>query len=159
MLRDARIDRRAPRPAASLGELAAAAPTRCRACRVRGHDRHPAGGFTLVEMMVAILLLSVGLMGLAALSTTVTRGNIQSSTLTAASALAQERIERFRTESYGSIASGGDTRGVDGVTYTRNWTVTNDDPEAGLKAIAVTVRWSTNGRAHATTLTTIRGTR
>ena len=80
-------------------------------------------GFTLIEMMVAILLIGVGLMGLAAMSSTVSRANVQSSSLTTASALAQERLERFRTEPYVSIVSGVDSRVVDCVTYTRAWTV------------------------------------
>ena len=117
------------------------------------------GGFTLIEMMVAILLVGVGLMGLAALSTTVTRANVQSSGLTAASALAQERIESFQTQPYGSIASGSDTRLLDGVAFTRSWTVTPDDPAPGLKTIAVTVSWATRGTTHSTRLSTIRGLR
>jgi type IV pilus modification protein PilV len=116
-------------------------------------------GFTLIEMMVAILLIGVGLMGVAALSTTVTRANQQSAAITAASSLAQERIERFRTEDYAAIASGSDTRTLDGITYSRSWTVTANDPAAGLKTIAVTVSWTTRGRTHQTTLSTIRGSR
>lgn len=116
-------------------------------------------GFTLVEMMVAILLIGVGLMGLAALSTTVTRANLQSASLTTASSLAQERIERFRADAYASIASSGDTRVVDGVAYARSWTVTADAPAAGLKTIVVTVTWTDRGRTHSTTLSTIRGSR
>ena len=116
-------------------------------------------GFTLVEMIVAILLIGVGLMGLAAISSTVTRANVQSSALTAGSALAQERIERLRTEAYSAIVDGNDTREVDGVTYTRAWVVTNDTPAVGLKTVAVTVSWNERGRAHSTTLRTIRGAR
>lgn len=116
-------------------------------------------GFTLVEMIVAILLIGVGLMGLAAISSTVTRANVQSSALTAGSALAQERIERLRTEAYSAIVNGNDTRVVDGVTYTRTWEVTNDTPNVGLKTVAVTVSWNERGRVHSTTLRTIRGAR
>ncbi len=117
------------------------------------------GGFTLVEMMVAIILIGVGLMGLAALSTTVTRAGVQSSTLTTGSSLAQERIERFRLEPYASIVAGGDVRTVDGLAYTRSWTVADNDPAAGLKTVTVTVSWTTRGQTHRTTLSTIRGSR
>lgn len=116
-------------------------------------------GFTLIELMVAVLLIGVGLMGLAALSTTVTRANVHSSGLTTASALAQERIEQFRAEPYGSIVSGSDARAVDGVQYTRTWGVSADDPEPGLKTIVVTVAWTSRGLTHRTTLSTIRGSR
>ncbi len=121
--------------------------------------RHGSRGFTLIEMMVAVLLIGVGLMGLAALSTTVTRANTQSSSLTTASAIAQERIERFRVEPYTSIEPGSDTRRLDGVTYTRNWTVATNDPVQGLKTIVVTVSWTSGGQGHQTSLRTIRGSR
>ena len=116
-------------------------------------------GFTLVEVIVAIVLIGVGLMGLAALSTTVTRANVQSSSLTTATALAQERVERLRTDDYDAIASGNDARVVDGVTYTRTWTVTADDPAQGLKTVAVAVSWTSRGATHTTRLATIRGQR
>ncbi len=116
-------------------------------------------GFTLVEMMVAILLLGVGMMALAALTTTVTRANVQSSSRTVASSLAQERMERFRTEPYATIAAGNDARMVDGVAYSRTWTVATNDPAPGLKTVSVTVSWSTRGKPHSSTLTTILGSR
>jgi type IV pilus assembly protein PilV len=116
-------------------------------------------GFTLIEVMIAILLIGVGLLGLAVMSTTVTRGNLHSSSLTAASTIAQERIEQFRTEAYENIASGNDTRVVDGVTYTRTWQVSDNDPQVGLKTITVSVGWTSRGKAHRTSLSTIRGAR
>ncbi|HEY7460686.1 MAG TPA: prepilin-type N-terminal cleavage/methylation domain-containing protein [Gemmatimonadota bacterium] len=116
-------------------------------------------GFTLIEMMVAILLLGVGMMALAALTTTVTRANVQSSSRTVASSLAQERIERFRTEPYALIVAGNDARVVDGVTYTRTWTVATNDPAPGLKTVSVTVSWTTRGKLHSSVLATILSAR
>lgn len=124
-----------------------------RARRTRGR------GFTLVEMMVAILLLGVGMMALAALTTTVTRANGRSASLTTASALAQERIERFRIEPQATIAAGSDARVVDGVAFSRSWTVANGDPAPSLKTVAVTVTWVERGYPHSTTLATILGSR
>jgi Tfp pilus assembly protein PilV len=110
-------------------------------------------------MMVAILLLGVGMMALAALTTTVTRANVQSSSRTVASSLAQERIERFRTEPYALIVAGNDARVVDGVTYTRTWTVATNDPAPGLKTVSVTVSWTTRGKLHSSVLATILSAR
>ena len=151
LLRGARIARRAGRLHRGQPLLRPVAPRQPR--------RTPRRGFTLVEMMVAILLIGVGLMGLAALSTTVTRANVHSASLTAASSLAQERMERFQTDAYEGIVSGSDTRLQDGILYTRAWTVTNNAPEVGLKTVIVTVSWTTRGKPHSTTLSTIRGSR
>lgn len=118
-------------------------------------------GFTLIEMMVAIILIGVGLMGLAALSSTVTRANVQSSALTSASALAQEKIEGFRSMPYAEIGAGAstDVRTLDGIGYSRTWSVQTDQPAADLKTISVTVSWTSRGKTHTTTLSTIRGKR
>jgi len=51
------------------------------------------GGFTLIEMMIAILVLSVGLLGLAQLQITAIRGNVDTNSKTVVRALAQQIYE------------------------------------------------------------------
>ena len=46
-------------------------------------------GFTLIEIFIAMLLLAIGLLGTAALTTGVVRGNIESRNLTTGTAIAQ----------------------------------------------------------------------
>jgi len=50
-------------------------------------------GFTLIEMMIAIVVLSVGLLGLAKLQITAIHGNTQTNNSTVAAALAQQIYE------------------------------------------------------------------
>jgi len=128
-----------------------------RLARRRVSRRARSQGFTLIEMMVVVLLIGVGLMGLAALSGTVAQANVKSSALTTASALAQSQIESFRSQPYSSITAGSDVRTVNGVSYSRSWTVSSGTPAAGLKTIVVTVTWTSRGKTHSTTLSTIRG--
>lgn len=52
-------------------------------------------GFSLVELLVAIVILAVGLLGLAELQITATKANSQSETILAASSLAQQVIEEI----------------------------------------------------------------
>ncbi|MBW1989152.1 MAG: prepilin-type N-terminal cleavage/methylation domain-containing protein [Deltaproteobacteria bacterium] len=64
-----------------------------------GHPntRKPAGGqagFTLLEVLLAIFLLTVGLLGMAALTTGIIQANNQSKDLSIAVALAQEALEK-----------------------------------------------------------------
>ncbi|MEO6211276.1 MAG: prepilin-type N-terminal cleavage/methylation domain-containing protein [Gemmatimonadaceae bacterium] len=78
------------------------------------------GGFTLVELMVAVFLLGVGLAGLIATSSAISRmmgGSIREST---ASTIAASRFERLRASACASIVTGSAT------TYgvTESWVVT-----------------------------------
>lgn len=77
------------------------------------------GGFTIVEVLVAVLVLTIGLLGLAASAATVTRMISQGQRYSEASTLATQRFEILRSQSCASIASGTDTQG----RYTISWTV------------------------------------
>jgi type IV pilus modification protein PilV len=56
-------------------------------------SKNPQSGFSLVEMLVAIMILAVGLLGLAQLQLTSIRTNSHSETMMAAGALAQRELE------------------------------------------------------------------
>ena len=58
------------------------------------------GGFTLIEIFIAIVLLTVGLLGTAALTTGVVRGNLASKNMTTATAIAQTCLEENRRVGY-----------------------------------------------------------
>ena len=53
-------------------------------------------GFSLIEVLVALVILAVGLLGLALFQTTAIKGNAIASKWTVATELAQDRLERFR---------------------------------------------------------------
>jgi type IV pilus assembly protein PilV len=55
-----------------------------------------AGGFTLVEVLVTMVILSVGLLGVAALHTASLRNNLDSALRSQASALAADIADRMR---------------------------------------------------------------
>ncbi|MGB5298560.1 MAG: type IV pilus modification protein PilV, partial [Thiogranum sp.] len=54
-------------------------------------------GFTLIEVMVAVLVMSIGLLGLASLQATSLRFNNDSSAQTQATYLANDMVDRMRT--------------------------------------------------------------
>jgi prepilin-type N-terminal cleavage/methylation domain-containing protein len=110
-------------------------------------------GFTLIELFIAIVLLTVGLLGTAALTTGVVRGNLSSKNMTTATAIAQSCFEENRRVGYanaGTVPAGGAnsciTAGgaasvtLGGVTFTR--TLTIDASVANLKTLTVQVSWS-----------------
>lgn len=55
-----------------------------------------ARGFTLVETLVALVVLAVGLLALAAMNTTYVRANTASHEMSAATVLAEEKMEQLR---------------------------------------------------------------
>jgi prepilin-type N-terminal cleavage/methylation domain-containing protein len=104
-------------------------------------------GFSLIEVLVALVILAVGLLGLAMFQITAIKGNAIASKWTVATELAQDRLERFRHVNWTSIQSSvpggfvpgtqplqaaygslggavGDNTNVRGTTYYRVWGVT-----------------------------------
>src|SRR5215475_1378096 len=95
------------------------------------HRRFRGRGFTLVEALVALVVLSIGLLGLAALQLTSLKGNHGSATRTQAVYLAYDIIERMRSNptaasagSYniaiGNAGTGGTVAGDDLVAWKQN---------------------------------------
>ena len=108
-------------------------------------------GFTLIEVFIAIVILTVGLLGTAALTTGVVRGNLSGKNLTTATAIAQSCFEENRRVGYssaGSMPAGGSnscvtgnaTVTLGGVAYTRNLAI--DTSVSNVKTLTVTVTWS-----------------
>ncbi|HWE41785.1 MAG TPA: prepilin-type N-terminal cleavage/methylation domain-containing protein [Gemmatimonadaceae bacterium] len=77
-------------------------------------------GFTLVELLVAMMVFAVGMLGLAATASSVTRMMGGAKRQTIAATVAQSRLEKLRSSPCASITSGTET--VRGITNT--WTVT-----------------------------------
>ncbi len=61
-------------------------------------------GFTLAEVLVAIVILSVGFLGLSAMTISTIRGLSFSKDLTTATVLAQEKMEEIRHASYAKVS-------------------------------------------------------
>ena len=67
------------------------------------HSRNKQQGFTLLEVLIALLVLSIGLLGLAALQTIGLRSNEMASMRTTATMLAYDISDRMRANPQGTI--------------------------------------------------------
>ena len=96
-------------------------------------------GFSLIEVLIALVILAVGLLGLAMFQVTAIKGNAIASKWTVATELAQDRLERFRHVGWNTIVSSspsqpGDYSGLPGtgedntVRGTRFFRVWNVNP-------------------------------
>jgi prepilin-type N-terminal cleavage/methylation domain-containing protein len=83
----------------------------------RGGSR---AGFTIVELLVALMIFAVGMLGLAATAGSVTKMMGGAKRQVIAANVAQSRLEKLRSSPCGTIVSGADTtRGI-----INTWTVT-----------------------------------
>ena len=103
-------------------------------------------GFTLLEVMIALVILSVGLLGLAALQLVSIKNNAFSSEMTYATMLAQQHAEILKSRAFtdGDLTEGDHsaTGSSKGVQYTVAWNVTDNTPDTDMKTINLTVQWT-----------------
>jgi type IV pilus assembly protein PilV len=105
-------------------------------------------GFTLLEVMIALVVLSVGLLGLAALQLVAVKGNAFSSEMTNATMLAQQHAETLKCLPFtdANLDPNGNPHTTigssKGVQYTVTWNVTDDSPDTNMKTINLSVRWT-----------------
>lgn len=117
-------------------------------------------GFTLVEVMVAIAILSIALLGLVSVTVMVIKSNSFSKEMTKATTLANDKMEDLKKSSYSGLVSGTDTKtdpstDTSRLIYTKTWTVTQNSPIVGTKTIDITVQWNSQGTSHNVTVRNI----
>jgi len=94
-------------------------------------------GFTLIEVMIALMVLTIGILGMMVMQTSATTSNYRASTLTTASTIATQQVETLRSLPFTSVANGAL---VDPATsYPVSWTVTNIAGLPDARLITVTV--------------------
>jgi type IV pilus assembly protein PilV len=100
-------------------------------------------GFTLIEVLVAMVILSIGLLGTAALITGIINSNKLSNRITTATVLAQDKMEEIKRIGY---SSGNETRALlpPDNKYEREVVVDDNIPADNMKTVTVTVYWESS---------------
>lgn len=111
-------------------------------------------GFTLIEILVSLIILSVSLLALAGLMVTTTKNNSFGGHMTEAATFAQDKLEELRAIRWENISEGGSTDqkgGSTGINYTRNWNVATSGV---LKTISISINWQDRAN-HSIRLTSV----
>ncbi len=97
-------------------------------------------GFTLIEVLVSMFLLTVGVLAASSTLIAVFKGQRYSASLMSATNLAQSRMETVKSTSYDGIASGTEAFGsITGFETFRRVTTVTPNADDTLKTVTVTV--------------------
>jgi type IV pilus assembly protein PilV len=119
----------------------------------------PRGGFTLLEVMLALSILAFGLLGLAAMQLYAMQGRSSGRHSTFAATLAQTHMDELQRRSWTTVTDTGgawltqtrnnlvtdDTGNRVEQAYTLNWRIT-DDVVGVTRLVDVRVTWTEEGR-------------
>jgi len=124
-------------------------------------------GFTLLEVIIAIAIFTIGILAVASMQISAINGNESAGSLTGATTWGQDKIEELLALPYANVTTGGPiNQGI----YTISWTATNcptaipaagncpaaNCPAANAKLIIVTVTWQDRGANKSLCFTNIK---
>lgn len=115
-------------------------------------------GFTLIEVVVTLLILTVGLLGMAALTVSVIQRNAQSNKITTATTLAQDKLEEMKTIGSSIVDDEDPYDTIPGYpAFKRVTEVAENTPNLQTSMVTVTVYWTVNwdSKDHSVALSTI----
>ena len=109
-----------------------------------------------MEVVVAIVMLTFGVLASAGLTAALMRSNRGVTNRTRAIEMLRFTEENLQSTGYGQILNGSRSSVVGGTSLNSVWTVTANSPAANLKTITLTVTWNDRQGGHTITNTTIR---
>ncbi|NLD36609.1 MAG: prepilin-type N-terminal cleavage/methylation domain-containing protein [Desulfatiglans sp.] len=147
--------------------------------RQKGFNRFCQGGFTVIEVMIAITILAIGLLGIASMQMNAIRGNSLSDNITCALALAEDKMEELMGLDYSDpaledsvyenndnlieVAKGqvdkqealiDETGKLNAGHFRRVWNIADDTPIDDNKTVTVIVLW--DKERHQVSLTSVK---
>jgi len=132
--------------------------------RIKSKKNSNSKGFTLIEVLVAMAIFSIGILAVGSMQLAATKGSSSARLSTEAVTIAQARAETLILLPYGPVASGADNSFMP--VYSVNWTVWDDTmvtpwgvtPATNTKVIQVVVtsQRGVTGRRSAT-ITFVKG--
>jgi prepilin-type N-terminal cleavage/methylation domain-containing protein len=108
--------------------------------------------FTIVEVMVAVLIVAIVVIG-GSLLFVMGKGQIsQQKRFRAATQLAAQKLEELKAGNYNNVVDDNNSVVLEGITYTRDTNVV--DVNALYKQVTVTVGWNQGAVSHSINMVT-----
>lgn len=141
---------------------------------MKHQQKHNDAGFSLIEVMIALLVFAIGVLGLAQLQSTAINGNAKAEGITEAAVAGSDLLEQMLSWDYDDsqldssndsdtyTLSGGATYTVDGHQtdpsglFDIYWDVTDASPVTDSKTIDITVIWQSKGEQKTLSLSTVK---
>ena len=110
-------------------------------------------GFTFIEVVVAIFIFALGIMGIVKMQSEAIHANSYSMQLTDAVNIAQDHVEKLRGLSFNhdSMSTGVHSTSTvihRGVPFNLSWSVVNPGTFRPSREVLVSVRWQGKGTNH-----------
>lgn len=106
----------------------------------------PEKGFTIIELMVALTILAVAMMGAESVILTIVRNRVTAHKVSIATDLCQTKIEELKSLGYNAVVNclepNIDERGSSGGVFNRTVTVSPGPVLNRTKAVLVSVTWN-----------------
>ncbi len=113
-------------------------------------------GFTLIEIMIALVILSFGLVALAGVQISAIKGNAFSRRITTAVSVAEQTVEQIKTTPYNNIQSQSPSQvTASNMNFSRQVSVTDNTPLPNMKTVQVTLTWNDGGKSHTVPVSTV----
>ncbi len=109
-------------------------------------------GFTLLEVLIAMAVFSIGILGVALMQVKAIQGNSFANHLTEGAVFASNKAEEILSTKYDDLKNDSEDSGK----YHAVWTVKKDTPQAGSKTVTLIVSWDQNGQPKSFTLQTVK---
>jgi len=117
-----------------------------------------AEGFSLIEALIAMFILTVGILSLYSMQINSVRGNSRANLITESSTWASDQVEYLLALDYDHAdLTDGEHGPVTHDRYSIKWEVKKDDPHVDNKTIVITVSTSAYGGDYSSSITSIKG--
>jgi type IV pilus assembly protein PilV len=130
-------------------ELEGLKPTARQASRwrsKRGKAYKASKGFSLLEVLIGLMILSIGMLGIAAMTTTSIQTNANANHLTEAMNIGQAQMEKLKITPWGTLANGSNgTTSKTGVAFSNTWSITTT---GNLKNVTLVTSWVDRTNTH-----------